>query len=172
MKKIISVIILVFITAGIGINQTSAKNRKLDSDDLAHVISRYEKEEGFEVVKFGNIPLGLVKLIANATASEDDKKALDVFDGINKFIVVEYYGASSSKKTAFIKDLSSILDGVEKIVEVKDSGDSVDIYGTLSKDGEKIENVVIYASDECSLICFFGSVNMKDLGEIAKMTNE
>ena len=172
MKKIISVIILVFMTAGIGLFQAKAADRKLDAGDLNRLISRYEDEEGFEVVKFGNIPLGLVKLIANATASEEDKKALEIFDGINKFIVVEYYGASSSKKTAFIKDLSSILDGVEKIVEVKDSGDSFEIYGSLSKDGEKINNVVINTFDDCSLVCFFGTVKMKDIGEITKMTNE
>ena len=171
MKKIISVIMLVLMMAGIGM-QASAAVRKVDAADLAGVISRYENEEGFETVRFGNLSLGFFKMIAKATASQEDKKALEVFDGINKFIVVDYSDATSAKKTAFGEELSKILDGVEKIIEVKDSGDSVDIYGSLSEDGEEISNVVIHASDGCSLVCFFGSVKMKDIGEIAKMTNE
>lgn len=171
MKKIISVIMLALMTAGIGI-QASAVDRKLDAADLSAVISRYENEEGFETVRFGNLSMGFFKMIAKVAASEEDKKALDIFDGISKFIVVDYSDASSTKKTAFIKELSKILDGVEKIIEVKDSGDSVDIYGSLSEDGEEISNVVIHASDGFSLVCFFGSVKMKDIGEIAKMTNE
>ena len=172
MKKMISVILLVFMTAGIGMIQVSASDRKLDAADLSSLISSYENKEGFEIVKFGNLSMWLVRMMANATASEEDKKALDVFKGINKFVVVEYGDAPSVEKETFSKDISALLDGVEKIMEVKDSGDSVDIYGTLSKDGEKIENVVIHASDGYSLICFFGTVNVKDLGEIAKMSNE
>ena len=172
MKKIISVILLVFMMTGIGMHQAPAADRKLDTADLASVVSRYENEEGFEIVNFSNLSMGLIKLIANLTASEEDKKALDVLDGINKFVVINYYDAPSAKKTAFNKELSAILDGVEKIIEVKDSGDSVDIYGSLSKDGETIENVVIHASDGGSLVCFFGRVRAQDLGEIAKMTND
>ncbi len=163
---------LVLMTAGIGILQASAADRKLDAADLSSLISSYENKEGFEMVKFGNLSMGLLKMVAKVTASEEDKKALDIFNGINKFIWVDYNDAQSTTKTAFSKELAAILDGVEKIIEVKDSGDSVDIYGNLSKDGERIENVLIHMSDECSLVCFFGSVNMKDLGEIAKMSNE
>ena len=162
---------LVLMMAGIGI-QASAAVRKVDAADLAGVISRYENEEGFETVRFGNLSLGFFKMIAKATASQEDKKALEVFDGIRKFIVVDYSDATSAKKTAFGEELSKILDGVEKIIEVKDSGDSVDIYGSLSNDGENIENVVIHVSDECSLVCFFGTVRTKDLGELAAMNNE
>lgn len=163
---------LVFMMAGAGILQASAANDGVDEADLARIIAKYENKEGFETMTFGNLSLGLVKLIANATASEEDKKALDVLDGIKRFVVIEYSGASSAMQTAFNKDLSALFKGVEKIIEVKESGDSVDIYGSLSKDGEKIENVVIHASDGCSLVCFFGSVRTKDIGELATMTNE
>ena len=81
MKKMISVILLVFMTAGIGMIQVSASDRKLDAADLSSLISSYENKEGFEIVKFGNLSMWLVRMMANATASEEDKKALDVFKG-------------------------------------------------------------------------------------------
>ena len=163
---------LVFMTAGAGIVQASAADDRLNEADLAKVIAKYENEEGFETMTFGGMSMGLVKLIANATASEEDKQALDVLSGINKFVIVEYEDAPSAKKVAFNKEVSALLSGVEKIVEVKESGDSVDIYGSLSKDGERIENVVIHVSDGGSLVCFFGSVKTSDLGELAAMRNE
>lgn len=171
MKKIISIIVLVFMTAGAGIVQVSAANYKLNEADLAKVIAKYENEEGFETMTFGSLSMGLIKLIANATASKEDKKALDILSGINKFVIVEYEDAPSAKKAAFNKEVSALLSGVEKIVEVKESGDSVDIYGSLSMDGERIENVVIHVSDGGSLVCFFGSVKTSDLGELAAMRN-
>ena len=158
-------------TAGAGIVQVSAANYKLNEADLAKVIAKYENEEGFETMTFGSLSMGLIKLIANATASKEDKKALDILSGINKFVIVEYEDAPSAKKAAFNKEVSALLSGVEKIVEVKESGDSVDIYGSLSMDGERIENVVIHVSDGGSLVCFFGSVKTSDLGELAAMRN-
>ena len=158
-------------TAGAGIVQASAANDKLNEADLAKVIAKYENEEGFETMTFGSLSMGLIKLIANATASKEDKQALDILSGINKFVIVEYEDAPSAKKAAFNKEVSALLSGVEKIVEVKESGDSVDIYGSLSKDGERIENVVIHVSDGGSLVCFFGSVKTSDLGELAAMRN-
>ena len=162
---------LVFMTAGAGIVKASAANDKLNEADLAKVIAKYENEEGFETMTFGSLSMGLIKLIANATASKEDKQALDILSGINKFVIVEYEDAPSAKKAAFNKEVSALLSGVEKIVKVKESGDSVDIYGSLSKDGERIENVVIHVSDGGSLVCFFGSVKTSDLGELAAMRN-
>ena len=162
---------LVFMTAGAGVVKVSAANDRLNEADLAKVIAKYENEDGFETMTFGSLSMGLIKLIANATASKEDKKALDILSGINKFVIVEYEDAPSAKKAAFNKEVSALLSGVEKIVEVKESGDSVDIYGSLSKDGERIENVIIHVSDGGSLVCFFGSVKTSDLGELAAMRN-
>ena len=61
-------------TAGTGVVQASAADDRVNEADLAKVIAKYENEEGFETMTFGGLSMGLVKLIANATASEEDKK--------------------------------------------------------------------------------------------------
>lgn len=170
MKKLISIIMLVVMTAGTGIVHAAVPQEKVDTDAVARLIGRYEGKEGFEVVSFGNVAMGLVKLLANAAAEDqEEKEALDILDGIHKFVAVEYYGASADRKAAFNREMSELLRNTEKIMEVKDSGDSVDIYGTLSKDGDRINDIIIHVPEDCTFVCFFGNIRTEDLGDIVKM---
>ena len=173
MKKIIVMVILVAMTAGTGIIHASAQKGKIDSAAILKVVGKYQREEGFETVTFGNLAVGLVKLVANAAAqTPEDKAALDIMDGINKFVAVEYYDAEASVKASFNKEISALLAGAEKIVEVKDGGDSVDIYGTLSEDGDKISDIIIHVPEESSVVCIFGAVDINDLGKVVRMEDE
>lgn len=173
MKKIIAMVMLVVMTAGTGIIHASAQKGMIDSTAILKVVRKYQGEEGFETVTFGNLAVGLVKLVANAAAeTPEDKAALDIMDGINKFVAVEYYDAEASVKASFNKEISALLAGAEKIVEVKDDGDSVDIYGTLSKDGEKIRDIIIHVPEESSILCIFGTVDINDLGKVMKAADE
>ena len=173
MKKIIAMVMLVVMTAGTGIIHASAQKGMIDSTAILKVVRKYQGEEGFETVTFGNLAVGLVKLVANAAAeTPEDKAALDIMDGINKFVAVEYYDAEASVKASFNKEISALLSGAEKIVEVKEDGDSVDIYGTLSKDGEKIRDIIIHVPEESSILCIFGTVDINDLGKVMKAADE
>lgn len=170
MKKLIAFILLAVMTAGTGISKAAAA---ADNDGIAGLIRKYGCNEGFEVISFGNLSMGLVKLVANLSAgSPQEREALDILDGINKFVVVEYGEASAEKKKAFDKEMSALLKDAEKMIEVKDDGDSVDIYGSLSKDGEKITDVIIHIPEDCTFVCLLGNIRTEDLGDVVKMANE
>ena len=171
MKQIISIILLVFMIAVTGSCKSApaASVEKVETGAMQQLINKYKGEEGFEVTSFGGLALGLVKMAANASSDAED---LDILDGIRKFVVVEYYDAASDKKTAFNEDVAELLKDASKIMEVKDDGDKVEIYGTLSGDGERISDVVIYVPEESSFLCFFGNVRTKDIGAMMEMTNE
>ena len=68
--------------------------------------------------------------------------------------------------------MAELLKDASKIMEVKDDGDKVEIYGTLSNDGERISDVVLYMPEESSFVCFFGNIRTKDIGAVMEMTNE
>ena len=173
MKKIIAMVMLVIMTAGTGISHAAARKGAVDSSALLKLVDKYKGEDGFETVTFGNLAVGFVKMIANASVqTPEDKAALDMLSGIKKFVAVEYGDASASAKASFDKEISALLAGAEKIVEVKDDGDSVDIYGTLSKDGEKIRDIIIHVPEESSILCIFGTVDINDLGKVMKATDE
>ena len=96
MKKLISIIMLVIMTAGTGISLAAAAT---DKDGVTGLIRKYEGKEGFEIISFGNLSMGLVKLVANLSAeSQEDREALDILDGINKFVIVEYEEASRKER--------------------------------------------------------------------------
>lgn len=153
--------------------KSPANKVKVDADSTEKLVSRYAGKEGFEVMSFGGMAMGLMKMVANVTAeSAEDKEALNVLSGISKLVVVEYEGASDSDKQDFRKEAALLFEGAEKIMEVNDSGEKVEIYGTLSNDGEKISNVIINVPEECSMICFFGNVNLKDLGMLKEVVDE
>ena len=173
MKKLFSIIMLaVLLTAPVSCKSPANKS-KVDAGATEKLVNNYTGKDGFEVMSFGGMAMGLMKMLANATAgSAEDKEALNVLSGISKFVVVEYEGASDNDKQTFRKELALLLDGAEMIMEVNDSGEKVEIYGTLSKDGEKINDVIINIPEECNMICFFGKVNLKDLGMLKDVVNE
>lgn len=173
MKKIIAMIMLVVMTVGAGISHAAAQKGRLDSSAIMKLVDKYKGEDGFETVTFGNLAVGLAKMVANATVqTPEDKAALDMLSGIRKFVAVEYEDASASAKASFDKEISALLAGAEKIVEVKDGGDSVDIYGTLSEDGDKINDIIIHVPEESSVVCIFGAVDINDLGKVVRMEDE
>ena len=171
MKQIISIFLLVFMIAVTGSCKSApaASGEKVETGAMQQLINKYNGEDGFEVMSFGGLALGLVKMAANASS---DAEGLDILDGIRKFVVVEYYDAAADKKIAFNEDVTELLKDASKIMEVKEAGDKVEIYGTLSKDGERISDVVLYMPEESSFVCFFGNIRIKDIGAVMEMTNE
>ena len=167
MKKIISIILLIVVMAGTGISQAAAPAGKVDSEAMTALISKYQNKDGFTIMSVGGVALGFIKMLADATAeSKEDKEALDILDGIRKFVIVEYADASDEKKAAFDKDLSELLKDADKLIEVKENGDNLDIYGTISKDGKRIQDFIINAQNGHSVICIFGSIKIEDLGGV------
>ena len=171
MKHIISVIMLVVLIAGTGSCKSApaATEKNVETGATQQLINKYKGEEGFEVMSFGGLALGLVKMAANASSDAED---LNILDGIRNFVVVEYYDAAADKKAAFNEEMAELLKDASKIMEVKDEGDKVEIYGTLSGDGERISDVVIYIPEESSFLCFFGNIRTKDIGAMMQMANE
>ncbi len=166
-------IMIVVMTAGTGVSHASARKGNIDTSAILKLVERYEGKEGFETVTFGNLAIGFVKLIANFSAdTPEDKAALDVMNGVNKFVAVDYDDAEASVKASFNKEIAALLEGAEKIVEVKDDGDSVDIYGTLSKDGEKIRDIIIHVPEESNIVCIFGTVDIENLGAVMNAADE
>ncbi len=169
MKRIIfAVLVLTFLMP-----YASAGERKFKTREIIGLVNEYKSEQGFDVVSVGSFGLGLVKLVAKMEAdTEEDRQALRILDNINKVLVVEYEGASDAVRTAFGSKLGHILENAEKVLEVKEDGENLNIYGTSADDGGSIDDLMIYVPEDCTLICILGSVSMEDIGSLVEMTNE
>ena len=111
-------------------------------------------------------------MIANANADEDEKAALGILRDINKVVVVSYDEADEAKQQAFNARMEKVLDGAEKILEVKDEGETVNIYGTSVNGGESIDDLMIFIPEDCTLVCILGSISAERIADLIEKANE
>lgn len=170
MKRFIAIVLLAAFAAGMGSPESKAAGRKVNSGDMASLVRVYNLYQGFDVVSVGGLGLGLVKMIAKASAeSEEDSIALEIIDGLRKIIVVDYMKAEQDRKDSFNRKVARILKNAEKIVEIKEDGETVNVYGTAVSDGERIDDLIVFIPEECTLICLFGSISADKIADIVKM---
>lgn len=174
MKKIIAILLLaVFAWETAVPDAGAAARKKVSPGSIAGLVREYALYEGFDVVSVGSLGLGLVRLIGRRTAETEEEKAVfDLMGGLRKVVVVEYVGAGQDKIDSFNRKMSDLLEGVEKIVEVKEDGEKLDIYGMPSDDGEKIEDVIVFIPEDCTLVCIFGSINSQDVIRLMELEKE
>lgn len=151
----------------------AAESRKVNTNAVLRLVRTYNPESGFEVVSVGKLGIGLARLVANMSVeTEEDKAALALLNGIDKIVVVDYEEASESKRNTFNTKLNRLFDKAEKIIEVKDEEDEVNIYGTSVNGGESIDDLIIFIPEDCALICILGSISADKIANLIEMTND
>lgn len=169
MKKIIFVTLCILITSFVSI----AGNRKADTKSIINTISNYKNVSGVEIVSVGKLGLGLVKSITNLSAeSEEEKAVLALLNGVNKLVVVTYEDATEEKRNELNTQLSELFNNVEKVLEFKDEEETVNIYGTSSKNGKSINDLMIFIPKDFTLICALGSIKTEKIADLIKNANE
>ena len=169
MKKIIFVTLSLWLATFASL----AENRNVDTRNIINTISDYRHVSGVQVISVGKLGLGLAKVVANLSAeSEEDKAALAILNGINKVVVVNYEDATSAKQKELNSKLSKLFNSAEKIIEVKDEEDTVNIYGTSVNRGESIDDLMIFIPEDYTLICILGSISAERIAELIKIANE
>ena len=57
-----------------------------------------------------------------------------------------------------------MLKGAETIMSVKDGGESMNMYGTISNKGDAIDDLIIFVPEGHALVCFFGKISADIMG--------
>lgn len=189
MRKIITISLIIVLTAGAGLTSCSASTGKKEAETAATIkkgaeykntnsgavtdlIREYNLTEGFETVSVGGLGLGLIKMIAKPSMDDEERAALEIMDGLRRIVVLDYEEADSSKRESFTRKMTDILDRAEKILEVKDEEDILNIYGTCADDGDSIDDLMIFSPGDCSLICLFGSISSQKVADLIEMAND
>ena len=189
MRKIITISLIIVLTAGAGLTSCSASTGKKEAETAAPIkkgaeykntnsgavtdlIREYNLTEGFETVSVGGLGLGLIKMIAKPSMDEEERAALEIMDGLRRIVVLDYEEADSSKRESFTRKMTEILDRAEKIIEVKDEEDVLNIYGTCADGGDSIDDLMIFSPGDCSLICLFGSISSQKVADLIEMAND
>ena len=124
---------------------------------LRSLVSTYKGTEGFEIVDVGSLGLGLLKAAAKTAAeSPEDREALKLFDGLKRLTIVDFSDVAPATKEKFLRKAQRILSQGELLMEAKDEGETVRIYGTPSKNGNVLQDIALLAGD--ALIFLRGSI--------------
>ena len=169
MKRTIFVILSLWLTAFVSF----AADRNVDTRNIINTISEYKHVSGVHVISVGRLGLGLAKMVANLSAeSEEERAALEILNGINKVVVVNYEEATAAKQKELNSKLSNLLNNAEKILEVIDEEDTVNIYGTSVNGGDSIDDLMIFMPEDYTLICVLGSISAESIADLIKIANE
>ena len=134
---------------------------------LRTLVNEYRDEPGVEVVDLGSIALGLLRTAIRTQAdNEQDQKALDVLRGVKRLTVLDLSDAAQTVKDSFFRKAKRILANEEMLLEAKDGGETVRVYGMSSDDGSILHDIIVLADD--TLISIKGKIRMDQIGELIK----
>ena len=162
MKKIIAILTLAVLMIG-AVPTLSAKDKKKDvkTSDITNVVNDYRGKDGFTVFSIGKFGMSMVSKLAKIS---DAPEAKAIMKGLDKVVIVEYCDADQALKDEFTEKISKVLKGAETIMSVKDGGESMNMYGTISNKGDAIDDLIIFVPEGHALVCFFGEISADIMG--------
>ena len=138
---------------------------------LRSLVSSFKGTEGFDIVDLGGPAMLLLKAAARAKVDDpEDRAAMDLFRSLKRLTVVDFSEAAPEKREKFLRKLDRILEGEEVLMEARDGGEKVAIYGLTSKDGSRIDDIIIRADD--ALISVRGSIRTDQIEALMKQASK
>ena len=138
---------------------------------LRSLVSSFKGTEGFDIVDLGGPAMLLLKAAARAEVDDpEDRATMDLFRSLKRLTVVDFSEAAPEKREKFLRKLDRILEGEEVLMEARDGGEKVAIYGLTSKDGSRIDDIIIRADD--ALISVRGSIRTDQIEALMKQASK
>ena len=132
---------------------------------LRTLVNEFRDEPGFEVVDMGPVALGLIRAAARGEVkTEDDRKALQVFKDIKRLTILDFSDAEASRKEKFLRKAKRVLADEEMLLEAKDGGETIRVYGLSNAAGDILEDIVLLADD--AIISVRGKIRADLIGEL------
>lgn len=171
MKKIFRLIVMVYVLmTAVSVTQVSAKD--VPQSQLIQLINSYRSAEGVEVVSVGSLGTSAFKAVIKASlAGEDDpevRELLKIIRSIRKIAVVDFEDCAADVRDAFNRDIQRVLASSELLLEVKDDGESLSMYGVVNEKAGVLKDFVLYSAEDCALICLFGSIPLSAIMSLAE----
>lgn len=166
MKKYLLILLLLLpLTA----SAARPNKKNVSQREVASVVSEFRHCDGVEVMRLGWLGTALVKGVAVHVDDNDDdlREIRQALRGIKGVTVMEYESAAPEVRERVNRRLSSILGKREILMEVKDDGEKVQIFGVLDDATGLVRDIVFHSPSDCALICMFGSLPLDVIGKIA-----
>ena len=135
------------------------------------LVNEFRDQPGFEVVDMGPVALGLIRAAARGEVkNEEDRKALQVFKDIKRLTILDFSDADAAHKEKFLRKAKRVLAEEEMLMEAKDGGETVRIYGMSNAAGDILEDIILLADD--ALISVRGKIRADLVGELVNQAEK
>ena len=164
MKKLFVILLLVLVPLAAA---AQGKAKALPRQQITTLVGDFSRTNGFEVVRVGRLTMGLVKTIVRKavqeSGDEDTAAVLSLISGIRSVSVVDFEDAAPEARERFSRRLDRMLDGVDLLMEAKDNGEDMRLFGVVDEAGDRLSDFIVWSPPECKLICLYGSMSMRKL---------
>ena len=106
----------------------------------------------------------------SAAETPEDRAALELFKGLKRLTIVDFSDAAPEAREKFLRKADRILKGGEMLMEAKDSGETVRIYGTSSANDTLLEDIALLAED--TLIFLRGTIRTDQVEALMKQADK
>lgn len=131
-------------------------------EKMQTVINEYRHQDGFDTISIGPLGMTLMKGIIRFSddVDQEDLAMLRSFDSIRRVTIVGFEEADEAVRSRFTRKVEKLLSRMELILEAKDDGNRMSIYGI--DEGGRVRDCILYSPDSM-LICVKGSLNVEQL---------
>lgn len=134
------------------------------------IISECRLYEGTDVVRLGRMATAAVKKVIR-WSSDDDKETLALMEAarrVHGVSVLSFDDCSADTKSKIIKKLDGAFSKADVLMEIKDEGQNLKMFGIVDEKAGSVKDFVLYAPSDCSLICLFGTIPMDAVSTLIK----
>ncbi len=159
MKSIFRLFVITLIS--LAFCQTAQAGNEEPEKSLVAFLEEYDGQEGVEIVNLKGL------LLSFAKPALKDTPMKNVVNRIKSMTVFNYTEMTDAQRKQFIKDVSPVLAGYEKVLETKEDKTESTIY-LKRKDDAVISDMVVYALGEKTvvLVVMKGDIPVSELEEM------
>ena len=140
-------------------------SRTISRSDVSSIVSDFRHYDGVEVVRLGRLVTGAAKGVLRLAGGmdADAQQVISLMNGLNGLTILEYEDAAPEVRARLDNRIARVLRKSELLMEARENGNGVMMYGTVDEKSGKIRNFVMHSPDGCALICFFGTLSVDAL---------
>ena len=164
LKRILLLFALVLPLAAAG----RPADKPVSKAKITAVISEFRRYDGVEVVRLGRVATAAIKGVMRASTHDDPeaREALALMRRIKRFEVFEYDDCAPEVRERIARRLDDALSGSDLLMEAKDGGSSMRMFGVLDEKTDQVRDFVIHSPENGALICLFGSIPLDAVGKM------
>lgn len=132
-------------------------------------------EGSLVLVSIRGFGMKLVRWVVAASGDGDDedvRRVAGLMSEIHGIIIADYEDCPQKVRDKFNKSIADAIGDCPVMMEVKDGGETMRIYGTSVNDGEDVQDVIIFAPESGSMMCFFGTIGVDDVAKLIDSDSE